>query len=193
MARKLYVSFKTEDLAYKTEIQNMGIDFIDKSLNTPINSDDEDYIMRKIREDYLADSTVTAFLIGKYSAESLGSYEQRFIKREMQASLYSGASNTKNGILGIVLPAAEELVFKGTYDCSACGSSHNLVAINDSTVVTEYSYNYYIPNGKCAHTEDDRYCVLTRWSDFIASPERYIERAFAKRTAPIASKTKVRP
>jgi len=91
MGHKCYISFKTEDCWYKKEIQkwsdNEKVDMIDKSLNTPINSDDEDYIMRKIREDYLSDSTVTIFLIGSYSAETLGWEEQRFIKRELQASL----------------------------------------------------------------------------------------------------------
>ena len=68
MAHKCFISFKTEDMDYKKKIQeDMDIDMIDKSLDEPINSDDEDYIMRKIREDYLADSTVTIYLIGEYS------------------------------------------------------------------------------------------------------------------------------
>ena len=60
----------------------MDIDMIDKSLNEPINSFDDEYIMRKIREDYLSDSTVTIFLIGTRSSENLGSHEQRYIKKE---------------------------------------------------------------------------------------------------------------
>ena len=64
MAHKCFISFKTEDMDYKKKIQEeMDIDMIDKSLDEPINSDDEDYIMRKIREDYLADSTVTIILL----------------------------------------------------------------------------------------------------------------------------------
>ena len=38
MGHKCYISFKTEDSDYKTEIQNMGIDMIDKSLNEAIDS-----------------------------------------------------------------------------------------------------------------------------------------------------------
>jgi hypothetical protein len=50
MSKKCYISFKTEDFAYKKYIQdNLNIDMIDKSLNTRIDSTDEDYIMRKIR------------------------------------------------------------------------------------------------------------------------------------------------
>ncbi|GBE23068.1 MAG TPA: molecular chaperone Tir [Actinobacteria bacterium] len=194
MAHKCFISFKTEDQAYKSEIQNnLPVDMIDKSLDVPINSDDEDYILQKIRDDYLSDSTVTIHLIGTRSAEDLGSYEQRFIKRELQASLYDGAANTKNGILGVVLPSMSDTIYGGPYDCSTCGGSHNLVRVSHSTVVAEFSYNYYIPNGKCAHTYDERYCVLVPWRDFRLAPDTYIDKAFDKRTAPIAAKTRVRP
>ena len=44
MAHKCFISFKTEDMDYKKKIQeDMDIDMIDKSLDEPINSDDEDY------------------------------------------------------------------------------------------------------------------------------------------------------
>ena len=86
MGHKCFISFKKEDEAYKKAIQSWvdknKVDMIDKSLNTPIDSDDEDYIMRKIREDYLSDSTVTIFLIGARSSENLGWEEQKYIKRE---------------------------------------------------------------------------------------------------------------
>ncbi|MBB4081120.1 hypothetical protein GGR28_003767 [Lewinella aquimaris] len=166
---------------------------VDKSLSSPINSYNEEYIMQVIRRDYLSDSTVTLFLIGNNSAENLGWNEQRYIKRELQASLYHGAGNTKNGILGIVLPDMHASVFAGAYYCSDCGASHSTVIVDDTTVVSEFSYNYYIPNNKCAWYEEDKYCVLVSWDNFIRNPQIYIEQAFAKRTSPIANKTKVRP
>ena len=86
---KCYISFKMEDKYYKLEIQKMRdegkIDYIDKSLNVKIESEDPDYVLRKIREEYLSDSTVTIFLIGGNSAENLGWEEQHYIKRELQA------------------------------------------------------------------------------------------------------------
>lgn len=194
MARKCFISFKTEDDFYKKYIQDfLDVDMIDRSLNDPIQSYDEDYILRKIREDYLSDSTVTIHLIGNRSSESLGTHEQRFIKREIQASLYHSDGNTKSGILGIVLPLMDASIYKGKYNCSECGGSHNTVAINDSTVIKEFSYNYYIPNDKCAWSEDDRYCVLTPWEDFKKAPNEFIEKAFQKRSHEIAEKTKVYP
>lgn len=198
MSHRVFISFKTEDKSYKNYIQNnLGVDMIDKSLNEAIDSDDEDYIMRKIREDYLSDSTVTIFLIGTYSSENEGQEEQKFIKRELQASLYNGKSNSRNGILGIVLPQMYDTIYKDAYLCSECGNIHNYVGINDSTVIKEFSVNFYIPeNDKCSWTEDERYCVLVKWDDFkkdADNAEKYIDLAFDKRKQPITEKVKVYP
>ena len=65
MGHRCFISFKTEDLEYKKYIQDhLDIDMIDYSLDEAINSNNTDYIMRKIREEYLSDSTVTIHLIG---------------------------------------------------------------------------------------------------------------------------------
>lgn len=194
MGHKCFISFKTEDERFKLYIQQyLNIDMIDKSLNEAINSYDEDYIMRKIRSDYLSDSTVTLFLIGKHSAEVFGEYEQRYIKRELQASLYNGMNNSRNGILGIVLPDMVDRVYKGENYCNTCNGTHNIVDISDNTVIKEFSYNYYIPNNKCCYLDDDRYCVLVKWEDFILNPELYIDQAYDKRSSVISQKIKVYP
>jgi hypothetical protein len=194
MARKCFISYKTEDVEYKRAIQSqLNVSIIDRSLNIPIDSYDEDYIMRRIRQDYLSDSTVTIFLIGRYSSESLGKFEQRFIKRELQASLYDGSYNTKSGILGVILPEMTSTIFAGSYNCYSCSGVHSHVRIDESTVIKEFHYNYYIPNGKCSWSEEDRYCVLVTWNDFLANPERYIEQAYNKRIEEISNQTKVRP
>jgi len=194
MAHKCFISFKTEDIDYKKYIHDhLEVDMIDKSLHIPINSTDEDYIMRKIREDYLSDSTVTIFLIGKHSAENLPFENQNFLKRELQASLYHGVDNTMNGILGIVLPSMYDKIYTGSGTCNLCGNFHNYVNINGDSVISEFAYNYYIPNNKCAWSEDDRYCVLVKWDEFCKMPNYYIDKAFNKRDSPISSKVKVRP
>lgn len=194
MGHRCFISFKTQDEDYKIQIQeDLDVDMIDHSLDDPIDSDDEDYIMRKIREDYLSDSTVTIFLIGSYGSENSLFQNQNYIKRELQASLYNGQNNTKNGILGVVLPSMYESIYLGTNSCATCGKNHNIVKINNSTTITEFSYNYYIPNNKCSWSEEDRYCVLVKWDDFIKSPNEFIDKAFDKRNSDISSKTKVRP
>lgn len=198
MGHKCFISFKKEDDDFKKQIQSWTeddkVDMIDKSLNDPIDSNDVDYIMRKIREDYLSDSTVTIFLIGSHSSENLGWEEQKYIKREIQASLYNGEDNTRNGILGVVLPNMYSDIFKGEYNCITCGNNHSLVAINDNTTIKEFSANYYLDNKhKCCFWEEDRYCVLVRWDDFRQKPNYYIEQAFNKRTEPIADQVIVYP
>ena len=194
MTHKCFISFKTQDHHYKKYIHDhLEVDMIDKSLHEPIESEDEDYIMRKIRENYLSDSTVTIHLIGTVSAENSVFQNQNFIKRELQASLYNGPGNTKNGILGVVLPSMINSVYLGTSNCLTCGGSHTVVKIDDDTVVREFSYNYYIPNNKCSWIEDDRYCVLTTWEEFCKTPNLFIDQAFNKRQHTISSYTKVRP
>lgn len=195
MKRKCFISFKTEDETYKKTIQNdLDVDMIDKSLNDPINSDDEDYIMRKIREDYLNDSTVTIHLIGKHSSENDMFQNQNFIKRELQASLYTGSKNSKNGILGVVLPEVIDLIYTGSHKCSTCNETHNYVNINDDTTIKEFSYNFYVPKDTgCGWGPEDRYCILVKWDDFVSNPNKYIELAYQKKDEPIAKKTKVRP
>ena len=45
---------------------------IDKSLDKTIDSEDGEYVMQVIREEYLRDSTVTIFIIGTHSSENEG-------------------------------------------------------------------------------------------------------------------------
>ncbi len=194
MGHKCFISFKMEDEQYKKAIQNgLDIDMIDKSLTEPIDSEDEDYIMKKIRDEYLSESIVTIHLIGAKSSENEGWDEQRFVKRELQASLYNGNENTRSGILGVVLPSMKNSIYSGSRICHICGESHSHININDSTAIKEFSYNYYIPHDKCAWSEDDRYCVLVYWDDFYDNPEKFIDQAFEKRSHPIADKVRVYP
>lgn len=198
MGHKCFISYKKEDTAYRDALLKLfsSSDVINKSLDRTINSDNGDYVMQVIRQDYLRDSTVTIFLIGQHSSENEG-YDWKgdknyFIKRELQASLYNGVGNTRNGILGIVLPNMYDAVYHGTYDCSTCGGIHNWVTMSDEIAIREFTANYYItPHTKCAWREEDRYCVLTKWDDFVANPEYFVECAFQKRTSEVAKKVKI--
>lgn len=64
-----------------------------------IDSTDTDYVMRRIRQLYLRDSTVTIVLIGRCT------WARRYVDWEIQASLRHGATVTPNGLLGIKLPS----------------------------------------------------------------------------------------
>ncbi len=64
-----------------------------------INSYETEYVMRRIREDFLGDSTVTVVLIGRCT------WARQYVDWEIQASLRHGEVTTPNGLLGIVLPS----------------------------------------------------------------------------------------
>lgn len=64
-----------------------------------INSTNTDYVMQRIRELYLSDSTVTIVMIGQCT------WARRYVDWEIQASLRQGLANTPNGLLGIKLPS----------------------------------------------------------------------------------------
>ncbi len=200
MGHKCFVSFKKEDNSYKDKLVELfsSEDIIDKTLDRVIDSEDGDYIMQVIRDDYLKDSTVTICLIGQHSSENegcdwYGRHHNYFIIRELQASLYNGNKNTRNGVVGVVIPEMYSTVFGNSYQCQVCGKQHNYVNANDSTVVREFSENYYVkPHEGCGWSEDERYCILVKWDDFVSDPQKYIDRAFEKRNQPIANKVKVR-
>lgn len=198
MAHKCFISFKKEDLYYKNKlIEKFNTsDVIDKTLDRIIDSNNGDYIMNVIRNDYLKDSTVTVFLIGEHSSENEGfdylGAKNYFIQKELQATLYNSKDNSRSGLIGVVLPNMYSKIYKGSYLCTHCNKTHNSVNINDNTVIREFSKNYYItPHNGCAWSQEDRYAILVKWEDFYNNPEKFINEAFEKRTEEIANKVKI--
>ncbi len=63
-----------------------------------INSTDTDYIMRRIRELYLADSTVTIILIGGCT------WSRKYVDWEIASTLRNDPNNKRSGLIGIFLP-----------------------------------------------------------------------------------------
>lgn len=151
-----------------------------------------------VMKDYLKDSTVTICLIGTHSSENEGTDDDGqlinyYIIRELQASLFNGKGNTRNGVLGVVTPEMYAAIYKGTHTCPKCGKTHYYVDANDDTVIREFSMNYCIePHDGCGWSEDQRYCMLVKWDDFIKNPVYYVDKAYDKRSAPIADKVTVR-
>ena len=164
-----------------------------KSLDREIKSLDADYILQTIRNDYLADSSVTLFLIGRHSSEnegfdSQGRAHNYFIQRELQSSLYNGRGNTRSGIVGIVLPEMYDDIYTGFNN-----NGDAKLDLSDNTVIREFGANYFIkPHEGNVWRENDRYCILAKWDDFVLNPDKYINKAFDKRFSDIAKKIKIR-
>lgn len=200
MSHNCFISFKKEDSHYRDEIENKldRKDIVGKSLDTWIDSDDIDRVMQRIRSEYMNNTSVTLYLIGEHSSENEGfEYsckdncrynKQNFMIRELQATLYDGKKNRRAGLLGIVLPTMDDKIYGGSYICSHCGANVNIVNVNDTTVLREFSQNYYLsPKCKDGHcSEDERYCVLVKYEDFIVNPQMYIDKAFDKTNAEIS-------
>lgn len=193
MSHNCFISFKKEDEYYKNQIlKKLGNERIrGKALDKWIDSEDIDYVMKVIREEYMNNTSVTILIIGEHSSENegrdfLNRDKNAFIKRELQATLYDGKGFSRSGLLGVVLPSMELKIYKGSYQCSICGDVHNHVDINDDTVIKEFSANYYLKKDmRCAYSENGRFCVLVKYSDFINNPDSYINQAYDKLNEPI--------
>ena len=153
--------------------------------------------MQVIPSPPLKNTSVTLFLIGKHSSEKEGfEYnstdrcyytKQNFIIRELKATLYDGKGNRRSGLLGIVLPDMYDDIYGGSYTCSHCGKNVNLVRINPNTVIKEFSDNYYLcPNCEDGHCDESgRFCVLTKYDEFMKDPNKYIDIAYEKTNSDI--------
>ena len=77
----------------------------DETMETLVGGDDDDYIMRQIREKYLSDTTVTLVFIGKET------WARKFVDWELAASLHQGpVSGKPNGVLAILSPRLTEAI-----------------------------------------------------------------------------------
>jgi hypothetical protein len=102
--RKVFIShYKGDRDEVDAFIKNYSSVFIPKVLGANdndefINSTNTDYVMQRIREKYLGDSTVTIVLIGSCT------HSRRYVDWEIKSSLRQG-QYTPNGLIGILLPS----------------------------------------------------------------------------------------
>lgn len=64
-----------------------------------IESADTEYVMRRIREQYMAFTSVTIVMVGR------GTWARRYVDWEIAASLRNGFAAPANGLLGVRLPS----------------------------------------------------------------------------------------
>jgi hypothetical protein len=100
--RTCFISYHTADVvAVNAFIDTFGSgNFIKRGITMPdevVGSNDTDYVMRRIRELYVKNSTVTIALIGKCT------WARRFVDWEVQASLRRPAGGLPNGLIAILL------------------------------------------------------------------------------------------
>lgn len=110
LRRKVFIShYGADRFEVDAFIRNFSNVFIPKVLGANnndnfFNSSDTNYVMQRIREVYLQDSTVTIVLIGACT------HSRRYIDWEIKSSLRQGGF-TPNGLMGIVLPSRNNNAF----------------------------------------------------------------------------------
>lgn len=101
MSHKCFISYHAADMSAVDDFcLRFSASFIRRGVKMAddiIDSEDTDYVMTRIRELYLQDSTVTLVLIGKCT------WARRFVDWEVQASLRQPQDGYPNGLLAIQL------------------------------------------------------------------------------------------
>ena len=100
---KVFISYYHEDdQEYKDRlVQALDSKFVDKSVSQGDIHDESlmlDEIRRRIRDDHIADSTVTIVLIGPRT------WQRKHIDWEISASIIGRRNNRRCGLLGLLLP-----------------------------------------------------------------------------------------
>jgi hypothetical protein len=98
--RKVFVSYHHGgDQAYYNAFSQTFHDtydvITDNSLEREVDSDDVDYVMRRIRENYIKGSSCTIVLVGK------DTYARKYVDWETKATL-----DMSHGLIGVRLPSA---------------------------------------------------------------------------------------
>lgn len=100
--RKVFISYHVDDQEYKDLFaQMMENDIVDKSVKDDDIDDTNlkaDRIRQIIRDDYIADATVTVVLIGPCT------WQRKHVDWEIGSSLRDTKKNSRCGLLGILLP-----------------------------------------------------------------------------------------
>lgn len=100
--RKCFISHHRADgAAVDRFINRFGSgNFIKRGVTMPtevIDSNDTDYVMRRVRALYIKDSTVTIVLVGRCT------WARKFVDWEVQSSLRRPADGLPNGLIAILL------------------------------------------------------------------------------------------
>ena len=99
---KVFISYHHDDQAYKDQfVRAMDNDFVDKSVEDGDIDDTNiatDTIRQKIRDEFIADATVTLVLIGPCT------WQRKHVDWEIGSSLRDTKNNPRCGLLGVLLP-----------------------------------------------------------------------------------------
>jgi len=161
---KVFISFHHGDKSdkkrgqiWKDKFVKLMTEYTDGMVDKSVNDGDigkdlkAEKIRQKIRENYLADSTVTVVLIGP------DTWKRKHVDWEIASSLRSTSNSSRSGLLGILLPT-----HKGF------GSEK----IDGYTIPPRLTDNVI---------GDDPFANVYHWTDDPSALQNYIHRAFKRR------------
>ena len=169
---RVFISYHHRlDQAYKNYLIRMGGNhriFLDRSVDTGDISDDlnDESIRRKIRDEYLRDSTVTILLVG------LETKRRKHIDWEIYSSMIDGQVNKKSGILVVNLPSIQNTFYTAPHS----GEKEAVYPENKSWVSidsrAEYEHRYpYMPDRIIDNLlEREAKVSVTPWSKIENNP-----------------------
>ncbi|MDN6900663.1 TIR domain-containing protein [Oenococcus sicerae] len=156
--------------------------FIDKSVSDgDIDTNlSEDAIMKKIRNDFIQDSSVIVVLIGEQTAD------RPFVNSEIQAGLWG---DDPVGMVGVVRDDLFERIYSKTF-CTAPGCNCGVELKTPTPLLKEKipflvrENNLRLEDEKSTYPhykDSEAYCGIYRYSTFVKNIEKYIDAAFEKR------------
>lgn len=94
--------FRERYAQYFNEIRTLGISTEGDEYAEKIGSGDSAYVMRKIREDYIAGTTCTIVLLGKCT------WARRYVDWEIAATMRNNKADPRGGLIGFQLGSIAE-------------------------------------------------------------------------------------
>ncbi|MDB5180597.1 MAG: putative cytosolic protein [Candidatus Saccharibacteria bacterium] len=152
--RKVFVSYHHVDQSavnvFRDVFSNTLQVFGDKSLNKPFNSNDTEYVYRKIRENHIHGSSITIVIIGNET------WKRKYVDWELNATI-----SKDHAVLGVMLPGITPTLYTdGTYkrlipdrlfNNHQAGYAHLIEwpkTVNDLTVAIDTAINLSKTNSK---------------------------------------------
>ena len=151
---KVFISFQHEDQRYKDEfVQMMEGNIVDRSVEDGDIDDGllVETIRQKIRDEFIADATVTVVLVGACT------WQRKYVDWEIGSSLSDTRNNPRCGLLGIILPSNSNY---GTSEYKPCLMPPRLA-------------------DNCSY--EDPYVRIYDWTYDASSIHNWIHRAFVRR------------
>lgn len=151
---KVFITFHHEDQEFRDSFVDMlGGYVVDRSVGDG-DIDDRlhvETIRQKIREEFIADATVTIVLIGKCT------WQRKYVDWEISSSLRNTEYNPRCGLLGILLPTHPD--YEGR----------------------KYRLRLTPPRLAENCTGEDPYATIWDWSQDIFHIQQWIHKAFLRR------------